>query len=171
MLKGQAMQELTLRRTVELAVDTEQRGQCVYNGLADKFSDDAEMSAIFARLAKDEQMHEAQFKQILETIPEGDEPVQIDADSETYIRATALSMFLKYEVFNNLDDIEGIQDALINALDFEKASKVYYEAMAELHGDSPQLDAIIKAEREHINALMRVILTDAKFRGLAEMWP
>ena len=106
MLKGQAMQELTLRRTVELAVDTEQRGQCVYNGLADKFSDDAEMSAIFARLAKDEQMHEAQFKQILETIPEGDEPVQIDADSETYIRATALSMFLKYEVFNNLERVK-----------------------------------------------------------------
>ena len=74
-------------------------------------------------------------------------------------------------MFNNLDDIKDVQDALVNALDFEKASKVYYEAMAELIGDSPQLLEIINAEKEHINALMRVILTNAKFRGLADMWP
>ena len=62
------------------------------------------------------------------------------------------------------------QDTLENAFSLEKATLLFYEALLDTLGDDASLSAIIQAEKEHVVALMKVILTGAKFRGLGDKW-
>ena len=160
--------EWTLRKAVQMAVATEQNGMKFYEGLAAKFADDQEVSAIFTRLAKDEKIHEAQFKKILEQTPEGE--IEGDEDQFAYLRAMSMSRFFSGETYNDLAKVDTAEDALFEALEFEKSTKAYYDAMTHFVGKAGQLEAIIEEEKKHITALMKVVLTGARFRGLADRW-
>ena len=160
--------EWTLRKAVQMAVATEQNGIKFYEALAAKFADDPEVGEIFARLAKDEKIHEAQFKKIAEQTPEGE--ISQDDDQFAYLRAMSMSRFFAGETYNDLTNVETAEDALFEALEFEKSTKAYYDAMTHFVGKAPQLEAIIAEEKKHITALMKVVLTGARFRGLADRW-
>ncbi len=56
------MEDLTLRKSIELAVTTEQLGADFYSRMERKFSGHKELKDIFAQLARDEKAHEAQFR-------------------------------------------------------------------------------------------------------------
>ena len=42
--------------------------------------------------------------------------------------------------------------------------------MKEVLGESDTLDGVIKAEKAHLTKVMQYIITDSKFRGLADEW-
>lgn len=164
------MEKLTLRRAVELAVITEQLGAGYYTRMVRKFADNPELKEIFGRLVKDELSHEKQFKKILENTPE-DDKLQQDYEKEQFLRASVISTHFKKEDFtDNADKITDAAEALGHALNFEKSTLQYYQAMQDVLGDSPQLQEIIAAEKKHVIALFKVITSDAKFRGTGYLW-
>jgi len=160
--------ELTLHKSLQLAVKTEQMGARFYERMASKFSDSKEISEIFSQLSKDEKLHEAQFKAILDKTPKKSDESNYDVDQ--FVKAIAISEFFRIEQFKKTDDIESPDDALGAALAFEKSTLLYYQELRESMGGSDQLNAIIKMEKSHIVSLTRIILTDAKFRGIRDSW-
>jgi rubrerythrin len=160
-------EDLTLRECIQLAVTTEEIGCKFYERLARKFADDKDIADIFSQLAKDEKAHEKQFKLLLEKVPK--EELQPEKyELHQFLRATAISEFFRKDYFKQADEISTPSDALGKALAFEKATLLYYQAIRDVLGENKQLDAIIKAERNHVMAIARVVVTDARFRGLSD---
>jgi len=163
------MQDLTLRKSIELAVTVEQMGADFYARMERKFVQQKELREIFAQLVKDEKAHEVQFKTILKGIPE--EPIeQQQYELYQFLRATATSEFFRDDAFKNLELIKTPADALGRSLSFEKSTLQYYQAIREILGKNSALDEIISAERSHVIALVKVLTADAKFRGLGDKW-
>ncbi len=161
------MENLTLRKAVELAIKTEQLGAEFYCEMAEKFSDFQDVKAIFTRLTKDEIIHEQQFKSLLKQV---DDSAIEKATGQDYLRATAMFKVFIGDAFANRDLIPTPLAALTNALNLEKSTLIYYTAIEEVIGKQDILTEIINAEKEHIQALTKVILSDAKFRGMADPW-
>jgi rubrerythrin len=160
-------EDLTLRESIELAVMTEQIGCKFYERLARKFADEEDVADVFSQLAEDEKAHEKQFKKLLERAPK--EELQPDRyELHQFLRATAISEFFRKDYFKKVDEISTSADALGKALAFEKATLLYYQAIRDVLGENTQLDAIIKAERNHVMAIARIVVTDARFRGLSD---
>jgi rubrerythrin len=160
---------VSLQQVLELAVATEARGAQYYQQLSEKFSSEQEVAAIFARLSQDERSHEATFRKLLAGAPP-DKSVAPEDDSYLPLRAAATSDFFQAETLSDLSRLQTAADALTHALQFEKATLFYYQAAKDALGVGAELDELIAAERAHMTALMRTIISDAKFRGLADPW-
>jgi rubrerythrin len=163
------LEDLTLRKAIELAITTEQIGASFYSRLEKKFGDQAKLKQIFGQLVQDERSHEVQFRTILETVPEEAIGAQ-QYELYQYLRATAISSFFGKDAFKDVDKLDSSDDALGMALAFEKSTLQYYQAIQDILGEQKQLEQIIDAERGHVVALMKVIVTDGKFRGLNYKW-
>ncbi len=161
------MEQLSLKGGIELAITTEKLGAKYYSDLADKFADSEQVHQIFDRLSKDEQIHEAQFKVLLDELPSKEEKSAVE--DQEFLKSLSSSKFFDTSAFN-VDDIENAADALEMAAEFEKNSLVYYQALKEIIGESPQLDEIIKAEKKHFVTITKVLITEAKFRGTEDRW-
>jgi len=162
------LEELNLHKSLKLAVKTEQIGAEFYEKMAKKFEDNKEVAEIFKRLSGDEKVHEAQFKKFLEDAPtkEGESNYEVDQ----FVRAIAVSEFFRIEGFRKPEKIETREDALGAALEFEKATLLFYQALKDNLGEKAPLEKIIQAEKDHIMSLSRVLVSDAKFRGIADKW-
>jgi rubrerythrin len=161
---------MTPRRAIEFAVKTEELGTKFYQQLALKFSDQPELKELFELLAKDEVMHEAQFRRLLEKTPP-DEGVSTGPEFQ-YLRAMSLSQFFMGQdgLKKKCREIEDKDDALGIAFELEKATLQYYSAMREVLGANDTLDGVIEAEKAHLTKVMQYIVTDSRFRGLADKW-
>lgn len=160
------MEGLTIRQAVEMAINTERLGAEFYNDLKKKYSDDKDLADIFERLSKDEKVHEAQFRNLLDN-PPSETTTDTDSTAQQFLQATAFS---KYFREGSLEKIESPEEALGKALNFEKATLQYYEALRDIIGSNDKLQAIIDAEKDHVVTLMRVITSDARFRSLQDRW-
>lgn len=161
---------MTPRKAIEFALKTEELGTRFYRQLALKFSDQAELKELFELLAKDEVTHEAQFRKLLEQTPP-DEGVSTGPEFQ-YLRAMSLSQFFMGEegLKKKCREIKDKDDALGIAFELEKATLQYYGALREVLGANDTLDAVIEAEKAHLTKVMQYIVTDSKFRGLADRW-
>ena len=160
-------EDVTLRQTVEFAITTEELGAKYYERFAKKFEDDEEIQQIFTQLAQDEVGHEKQFRKLLDKLPP--EPTEHDEKYQV-LKAWSLSEFFSRRrgLGRNLDDIKTRDDALQRAFDFEKDAFSFYQALRDVIGDEPVLQEIIDAERQHMLAVMKVLVSGSKFRGLAD---
>ena len=159
-------ENLNLRECIQLAVTTEEIGCKFYERLARKFADEKDVADVFSQLAEDEKAHEKQFKKLLEGVPK--EAIQPERyELHQFLRATAISEFFRKDYFVRVDEISTPADALGKALSFEKETLLYYQAIRDVLGENKQLDAIIEAERNHLMAISRIVVTDARFRGLS----
>jgi rubrerythrin len=161
---------MTPRQAIEFAVKTEELGTKFYQQLALKFSDHAELKELFELLRQDEVMHEAQFRRLLEKTPP-DEGVSTGPEFQ-YLRAMSLSQFFMGQegLKKKCKEIENKDDALGIAFELEKATLQFYSAMREVLGANDTLDSVIEAEKAHLAKVMQYIITDSKFRGLADKW-
>ena len=160
-------EDLTLRESIQLAVTTEQIGCKFYERMARRFADSQDVADVLSQLAKDERAHEKQFKLLLDRVPqEESEPERYELYQ--FLRATAISEFFRTDYLTRADEISTTADALGMALAFEKSTLLYYQAIRDVLGENKQLEAIINAERSHVMAIARIIVTDAKFRGLGD---
>jgi rubrerythrin len=139
--------------------------------LAKRFQDNAEIEELFSILAKDEKAHEAQFQALLKKVP-ADDSEQAGGDKYDYLAAAAMSEFFLGDegAMKDIDKIETRDDALGRAFALEKASLLYYHAIADVLGENDVLKEIISAEKSHLVSVMKYMMTDAKMRGLADKW-
>jgi rubrerythrin len=160
-------EDLTLRESIQLAVTTEQIGCKFYERMARKFADAKDVADVFSQLAKDEKAHEKLFKELLDRVPkEESKPERYELYQ--FLRATAISEFFQEDYFKRVDEIQTTADALGKALAFERATLLYYQAIRDVLGENKQLDAIIRAERNHVVSIARIVVTDARFKGLGD---
>jgi rubrerythrin len=139
-------------------VATEDMGERTYAKLAERFSDDVALCAVFSRLASDEKRHRAEFQALLEKVP-ADDDVWTDDERYRYLSAMARSEFFAGEegLTAALNKIQSVDDALTHALEFEKATLGYYLALQDAMEQQEPLVAIIEAEKQHVVALMKAI--------------
>jgi rubrerythrin len=161
--------ELSLKQVLELAVTTEELGAKYYEELAQKFSSEAALVEVFDRLRKEELAHAAAFRKLASQAAP-DQKVGPDNDAYFVLRAAATSEFFSQNGMQDTASIQTPADALVKALEFEKSTLFYYQSVKDSLGGSPELDALIAAEKSHMMALMRVIVSDAKFRGMSDPW-
>ena len=163
--------QLTLRKGIELAVTTEKNGAAFYKHLAEEFRDNKELSEMFSILSADEVTHEKEFRALLKNLP-SEEAIADREEKYQYLAAASMSEFFTGEkgAFKDSELIRTRDDALARAFALEKATLLYYHAMKDILGDHEALDAIIKAEKSHLVSVMKYMLTGAKMRGLSDTW-
>ena len=162
------MEKFTVQDAVEFAVIAEQTGAKLYDRLASKFKDNAEMADLFNQLALDERTHEADFRRLLSNLPLEQMAEGGRYGTAEYLKATVISEFFRKDAFTHLSDVVTPKDALENAFKLEKNTVLFYEALKDVIGDNPSLQTIIDTEKSHVVKLMEVMLADAKFRGLGD---
>ena len=165
------MSDVNLRESLLIAIDTERKGQELYKELENRFADkDSEISLIFHQLAKDEKKHERFFHSLLvdaPTTPEG----EVHSRDAEFLKAATISRFFERSSEELARSIESVENALTLAFQFEKTTLMFYLALDEVIGRQEQaLAEVIHAEKEHMNTLMKIILTEARFRGLGDQW-
>lgn len=152
------IKEPTIRKAVELAIQTEEVGIKFYQRIAKKFEERPEIAETFRRLSEDEKIHAARFRAILEEAPENPPHVQSEPERLEYLRAITVSEVFKGPAFKDLQDkVESMEDALAVALDFEKATLHVYLGLRDVVGDSESLEAVIREERAHIVRLFGLL--------------
>jgi len=146
-----------LREAVEFAITTEQLGARFYEMLAEKFRDDAELHGLLVQLAVDEQAHETEFASLLERVPS--EELEIPGIAQGVLKAWSISEFFSSSdgLMRDLAALETRADAVERALELEKQTLGYYQALRDVMGNDPTLDAIIEAEKDHIVSLGRFL--------------
>src|SRR4030067_1214479 len=129
------MGDLSLINGIELAVITEKLGAHLYKTLADRFTENAEISELFSILEKDEEAHEAQFKALLKKVPAGEKKSKSDREYQL-LTAAAMSEFFTGEEgpMKDIGKIKHRQQAFARVFAVEKASLFYYPAMQACRG-------------------------------------
>ena len=162
-------EEWTVRKALEFAVKTEELGALFYKKMAKKFDDNTELKEAFELLAKDEEIHERQFKKLLEKT--GTDAADSSADVRfSMLRAMSMSQFFMGDrgLYGRTEEIKDPASALVRAFEMEKATLQFYKALEEAYGESDTLKAVIEAEKGHLFKVMRYLTTDAESRGLSD---
>ena len=154
----QGIEGPNLRQAVEFAITTEQLGARSYRRLARNLESDVEVAELFLRLAQDEERHEAEFRAFKDTVPDRD-AARDYPEKYGYLRAMSISEFFAPSsgLTRSVDEIKNRGDALRRAIEFEKATLGYYQALRDVLGGSEALDGIIGAEREHLLTVTRML--------------
>lgn len=163
------LEDPTLRKAVEFAVETEKLGAMFYERMADKLRDEGEVGEIFKTLAKDEFAHGKQFQLLLETLPEGEGISNLD-EHLALLRLLSRSEFFVGEsgLSRNIDAIKTREDALERAFHLEKDTLAYYRELQDILGENKILSSIIQAEKSHLSKVGEYLITGAKMRGLKD---
>jgi rubrerythrin len=148
----------TPRKAIEFAVKTEEAGAIFYRKIARRLEDNRVIHDVFMKLAEDEDRHKAQFEALMDKVPE-EFAYKSQRERLAVLRATSMSEFFLGEdgIFRHLDSIKTIEDALLRALRLEKDTLSYYLAMRDLIGENSTVEAMIQAERNHIETLLNQI--------------
>lgn len=159
------VEELTLRKAIDFAVETEKLGLHYYGKLAKRFKDNAELHELFAVLARDEERHAQRFAALRDRLPP--EQGALRFEQQQYLRAISLSDIFAQEkgIAKDPDTIKSKADALERAFNMEQTSLLYYQEMKKAL-EEDLLDEIIAEERKHVVQIMKHMVTDAKLRGL-----
>jgi rubrerythrin len=165
------LEDINLRTCLEFAVKTEETGAQFYGRLSKRFSATAEVADTFAQLGRDEVVHQNQFSKLLSSLPQ-EAGVTWAPEKSEYVKAMSISEFFSRTrgPFARVDEIESRDDALEAAFGLEKATLGFYEAVQDQLGDNEELAEIIEAEKGHVVALMKVMMTGARFRSLQDKW-
>lgn len=156
----------TIKDAVQIAVETEQLGEVFYNNLAEKFSNNAQLKEMFDFLAKDEIVHEAQFKALLKSVESNNR--ELTSVEKDYLDAVDLRKFFKR--LKNIPENAMPIDVLKVAYALEKEAVLFFSGLKDLVGNSQELDKIIEIEKGHMTKIMKYIITEAEFRGIKDVW-
>ena len=162
------MEPFSVKKAIELAIRTERTGVAFYTKAAGLFSENENLVKIFTQLSKDEIAHEKQFTAILNEYVSGQNEETENVEETYLLQATSVSEFFKQD-FLTVEGDPSAQDVLVQALNFEKASLLHYIALNDIMNNN-SLEKIIEAEKQHTKTLMKILLTEAQFRGLDDTW-
>jgi rubrerythrin len=165
------IEDLSLRRAIEFAIQTEKQGAEFYDRMAKKFADNEELKEIFSILARDEEIHEFQFQRLLKELP-FEERGELSEDEVEYLRAVSAAevFYGHHAALDSADTIESREDALQRAHEMERSTLLYYRAMKDIVGPNPVLDEIIGMEKQHLVQVMRCLVSGSKMRSLLDSY-
>ncbi len=165
------LEDLSVRKAVEFAITVEELGEKNYRRLAKKLSDDPRIAELFEGLAADEDVHRKQFTKLLGAAEKVDDD-KLDFERMQCLRAMSISEFFSknYGPFKDAGEFKTGADALQAAFGLEKSLVSFYTAMRDVLGENPILEEIIQAEKRHAVAVMKLMMTDAKYRTLQDPW-
>lgn len=162
------IKDVTAASLVEFALRIEETGAELYQGLARKFASEPELRDLFDGLGRDEVHHGEQIRSLQKRLAPRLGPAS--DEQREYLRAMSVS-----DVFSApkgpARDVEGIRsrdDALERALNLEKATLAFYQAVREVAGPDEVLDSLVAMEKKHVVKVMQLLITGAKFRGLGD---
>ncbi len=163
--------QITLKSCVEFAVATESELGEYYDYLARQCSEDRELADLFRTLAKDEEVHEKQFKKLLEKVSDKDEG--LSTEENDFLLAMSMSktfseLYGRKEFVYERDQREKL---LFELFEFEKATLGFYTALKEIMNDDDILRQIVDIEKRHVVAVMKMVVTGTKFTSLGDNWP
>jgi rubrerythrin len=166
------LEDVTVAKCLEFAVETEEIGAELYRRLAGKFSSDREISELFEGLGRDEEKHGEQFRLLRDQVLPRFRDHEISPEQQNYVRAMSMSAIFSGDkgLAKGVEGIKTREDALERALGLEKATLSYYQAVREITGADDILDALIAVEKKHVVKVMQLMVTGAKFRGLADSY-
>jgi rubrerythrin len=151
--------KFSMREVLEMALQTEKKGQDFYNAMADRFRDKKDLKDLFVKLALQEKKHEYSFEKLLETVTE-QEP-QGWEEAQNYFRAMVESEFFMGggKALIAMENVRNESDAVALALSFEKESILYYTGLRDFVSDKATIDEVIKEETEHVTWLRGLMET------------
>ena len=161
--------DLTLRKALELAATIEEKAAQRYEALAEKFSGDETLATVFSQLAQDEAAHGSHFTDLAQGLP-SEAALADKEEALDLLRASAASAALNPKRLSQTEEIRTPADALHQALELEKATLFFYQSLKDVMDESKQVDDLIETEKRHISTLMKVLVSDARFRGLDDAW-
>jgi len=166
------LENVTPTRCVEFAITTEEIGAELYHQLEQRFASDRELTELFRDLGRDEVQHAEQFRALRDRFAQRLQGQAISTDEANYLRAMSMS-----DVFSGpkglataIDAVRTREDALEHALNLEKATLAYYQAVREVLGPDEVLETLIAVERRHVLLVMKLLVTGAKFRGYSDSY-
>lgn len=164
------IENVTVVKCLEFAIETEKVGAHLYEGLARRFPADRELCELLEGLGRDEVQHEQMFRAMHDRAVTRAGEADLSFEQQNYLRAMSISEIFsgKLALGKRVESIETRDDALERALHFEKATLAYYQAVREVLGADESLDALIAVEKRHVAKVMELMITGAKFRGLAD---
>jgi rubrerythrin len=112
-------------------------------------------------------VHQRQFRNLLDKLPEPDGPIAYEQDQ--YLKAMAISNVF-YGLNKAMADSDSLEDALHRALQLEKNTILFYTAMRETLGENEALEKMIEMEKGHAKQLMKHLITGAKLRSLQDLF-
>ncbi|MHC4461979.1 MAG: ferritin family protein [Planctomycetota bacterium] len=145
---------------LEMAEKIERNGANFYRTAAERF-DNPYIRQLFTELRAWEKKHEEVFATMREQLSRTDEAhgdLDSDEDLSLYLQTMkGLDVFgSKTDPAEDLSGNESMRDILMTAMEKEKASIVYYNALKAFvssHADQEKVDNIIKEEMHHIRIL------------------
>jgi rubrerythrin len=164
------IKDVTAAACVEFAIKTEEIGAELYQGLARKFASDRELRELFEGLGLDEAHHGEQIRGMQQRLAPRFRDHPASAEQQDYLRAMSMSDIFSGPkgLARDLDGIRNRDDALERALNLEKATLAYYQAVRDVVGPDEVLDSLIAVEKKHVVKVMQLLITGARFRGLAD---
>jgi rubrerythrin len=156
------MRNFSLQRVLDIAIKAEEKGMQVYEKLAEKFSNKPEMAEAFSLLARDEQIHLSQFMQLKNSLEAKD--ISFDEVNSELLSQIGLERY--FDKFASIDD--NVMEILKLAYEFEKDTYLFYSAVRDVVGENEILNSIIAIEKSHMVKLFNYILSEQKFRGIAD---
>jgi len=159
-----------IQKAIDFAIATEETGAVTYTELAKRFADKKDLQEAFTMLARDEEVHKAQFQALMKDIPASAASIASDDDKIQLLRAMAMSEFFDLEKgpLKTIGQAQNVQEALRCVLGVEKATLSYYVALQDAIGESKALSGIIQSEKQHVTRLMKYLITDEKMKGLSD---
>jgi rubrerythrin len=151
------MANYSIQEIVEQAIQTEKLGYDYYNSLAVHFGDDEEIKGLFDFLAGQELKHEQVFLELKDNLMTND---LVDwEEASNYLRAIVESEFFlgSKESLPSIEHIKDRNDALHQAMLFEKETLLYFYSMRDLVKEWDVVDGIIKEEKAHIKKIAALI--------------
>ncbi|HEU4382128.1 MAG TPA: ferritin family protein [Anaeromyxobacteraceae bacterium] len=164
------IQNVTAETCVAFAIKTEEMGAELYQGLARKFAADVELREIFERLGAEEVEHAEQIRTMGERLVPRLRDRPLSAEEQDYLRAMTISDVF-YRAGGPAVDIGSVrtrEEALKRALQLEKTTLAYYQAMRDVIGSEQALDSLIAMERKHVAKVMALLVAEMMLRGLAD---
>jgi rubrerythrin len=152
------MSDYSIQEIIEQAIQTEKLGYEFYNSLAARFSDDDKIRVLFEFLAGQELKHEKTFSGLMDNLPTDD---FIDWDEASYyLRAIVESEFFlgSKKALPSIVHITNRNDALHQAMLFEKETLLYFYSMRDLVDEWKVLDEIINEEKSHIKQIAQMMI-------------
>ncbi len=163
----------TKKQILDFALKTEEQGEDFYRKMAVKFEGNPEVTKLFKQLAGDEVVHQRQFEELKTNLPEIDWD-DVARDEHDRLNEVLTSSFFDTTEgpFKDLDLVESRDDVLALALNFERATLNFYNAVAGVIRDYDQtLNSIIDSEKQHVSQVLKIATTGAKYRGMQDQWP
>lgn len=159
------MKDLSINDVIDIAIRAEDLGAKAYVDLSKKFSNDSNLKDLFENLARDEVEHKLFFTELSKKT--SNLKLSLAEVDREFLQGVDISKF--FEPIQKSQDMS-ITDIFKLIYDFEKESVLFYVGIRDVVEDEKILDEIIRVEKDHMNRIMKFILTDSLYRGIKDNW-